>query len=490
MANSKNQGSIFTPQAILYTGMVLGLLAILYVSVKFGFIFGLAASCIPLVFYVIVYSIKNPYWAYTLLFIVNYFIMGLTRYVPELPGGVVVDTLIMSCITILLIRSCYRDAGWARAKNGLTLAAIVWMVYCIFELFNPMAVSAAWIKSIRGVAMYFFFISILTPILFYRYKDFKRILFIWTLLTLCAVAKAYMQRNWGFDVFEKRWLYESGGMTTHIIYSGIRYFSIYTDAGNFGSGMGFAMVVFSIAAFYYKNIWVRLYFLAVAFAAGYGMIISGTRGALAVPFAGYALYIFLSKNKTAILLGTTTLVGAFIFLNFTTIGQSNALVRRMRSAFDTEDASLNVRLDNQRLIREYLADKPFGTGLGMGGGKAKEFAPDAYLSQIPTDSWYVMIGTETGIVGLVLYLGILLYILLTGCYWVLFKIKDKQLRGFMAAILAGIFGMMVSSYGNEIFGQLPSGIIIYMCQAFVFLSLRYDKEITENRLEEKHEYDE
>ncbi len=475
----KYKSAFFSPQTVMFTGLLLGSLAVGYVTVKMGLIFGLIFSALPLLLYAAIYALNSPYWAYTALFVLNYYIMGMIRYIPSLMGGVVLDSLIMISIAVLLIRSCYKAVPWKNAKTGLMFAALIWFIYCLMELFNPMGTIQGWMTSIRGISLYFFFTAVLTPIIFYRYRDLQRILVIWSILTLTAVLKAQIQRTFGFDAFEKRWLYESGGMTTHIIYSGIRYFSFYTDAGTFGSGMGLAMVVFSIVGLYCKNKWYKLYFFAVAFLAAYGMTISGTRGALIVPFTGYAIYLMISKRTSIMLLGAAALFAAFAFFNFTTIGQGNALIRRMRSTFNRDDASLNVRLDNQKLLWDYMKDKPFGSGLGMGGGKAKAYAPNAFLSQIPTDSWYVLIWTETGIIGLAMHLMILFYALLKGCYLSLFRLKDPELRGIVAALTAGIFGIMVSAYGNEILGQLPTGIIIYMSMAFIFMSPIYDKEIAE-----------
>lgn len=478
-------------QGYLYVGLLLGVFAIAYAILKLGYVVGAAIAVLPLVTYIILYCIKYPYWAFTLVFIINYFIMGVIRYFPSVPGGVVMDCLIMFCVFTLLVRTAYKKVGWDRVRNGLTIAALIWLVYCFLELFNPLSVSAqAWASSIRGYAIYFFVIVILTPIIFYRYKDLKRILAVWSVLTLLAVAKAWYQRHYGFDAGELNWLFVRGGYTTHIIHSGVRYFSFFSDAANYGGGMGLSMVVFSIVALFFKNRWVKFYYLAVAFAAAYGMVISGTRGALAVPFAGYMLYILISRQTKIVVGGAALLLAAFVFLNYTHIGHGNALVRRARSAFNTEDRSLQVRLENQRLLRDYMKDKPFGVGLGLGGGKAKQYAPTAFASQIPTDSWFVMIWVESGIVGLILNLCVLFYILGYGMWIVMFRLKDKQLRGITGALVAGIFGVMVSSYGNEILGQFPTGMIIYMSQAFIFISPRFDRELADaKRKKELHEHE-
>ena len=36
---------------------------------------------------------------------------------------------------------------------------------------------------------------------------------------------------------------------------------------------------------------------------------------------------------------------------------------------------------------------------------------------------------------------------------------------------------MVASYGNGVLGQMPTGIIIYMSMAFLFMAEKFDKEL-------------
>ncbi len=466
-------------RTVMYGLLLLGGLLIAMIAARFGFVAGMVFAAVPLVAFVGFTVMANPYWGLMIVFTVNYFILGLTRYIPDMPGGVVMDVLLGLTLLGVFIQTCYRKQNWSLAANGLTVVSSIWMLYCFLEIFNLENSSVeAWFTSIRGVAFYFFIMSILTPVLFGHYRDLKRVLYMWSVFTLIAVLKAWIQKTYGFDGYELRWLYMRGE-STHLIRSGVRYFSIYTDAANYGAGMGFAMVVFSICAIVTKKLGPKLYFLAVAFFAAYGMMISGTRGAIAVPFAGYALYILLSKNWKVIITFSIALVAAYFFLNHTKYLHGNAYVRRMRSAFNTEDLSFIARLENQRKMAVYLKDRPFGVGIGMSGGKAKRFAPYAYMSQLPTDSWYVMLWAETGIVGLILYLGILFYLLVRGSYIIMFKIKDRTLRGVLGALLSGIFGVMVCSYGNEILGQFPTGFIVYTGLAFVFLGPHFDKQIAE-----------
>lgn len=469
-------------RTVMYGLMILGGLLIALLSASFGILAGLAVAVIPLGIFLIFSIIANPYWGMIAIFVANYFAMALLRYVPGFSAGIMLDTVISLTVIGILIQACYRSIDLSRSMNGLTAAAAVWMLYCILEIFNMESASfQAWFTSIRGVAGYFLIMALITPVVMHKWRDLRLVLYVWSGLTLIAVLKAYIQKTFGFDAAELHWLYVGGGYTTHIIYSGIRYFSIFSDAANFGATMGLSMVTFSLCALVVKKPWVKIYFFAVAFFALYGLLLSGTRGALAVPFAGYALYILLSRNWKMIVLFTIGMIGAYVFLNHTMYLHGNTYIRRMRSAFNVEDPSFQLRLSNQRKMRGYLSTRPFGVGVGMGGGKAKVYAPKAYMSQIPTDSWFVMIWAETGIVGLLLYIAILIYVLIRCSYIILFKVKDRTLGGVLAGMLCGIFGIIVSSYGNEILGQLPTGIILYMLLAFIFMGPMFDEQIRKER---------
>lgn len=483
-------GSITTPVSVprlIVWALLAGGVAVLAMTfTKYGVLAGLAVSAIPAALCILWVTLRDPGLSMLGLFVVNYFIMALTRYAHDLPFGLILDALIFYNILIISLQAMMHRIEWKRASSGLTVVAAIWVAYCTLEVVNPESVSVAgWFSSVRSVAFYFFFITVLTQLTMSEYKYLKYMLIVWSVLTLIAVAKACIQKFIGFNAAENYWLFVLGGRSTHIIRSGVRYFSFFSDAANFGASMGLSMVVFSISALYYRNPWIKAYLLLVAAAACYGMLISGTRSALAVPFIGYTAFIMMSRNIKVIVAGILLVLAAFVFLKFTTIGQGNAIVRRARSAFNTQDASFQVRLENQAKLRELMRDKPFGAGLGHGGGKAKTFAPDAPLSQIPTDSWFVMIWVETGVVGILLHIGILLYILARGAWLVVFKLRNVQLRGFTAALTAGISGIVVMAYANEVLGQIPTGAILYMCMGFIFLAPRFDRELTRKEILDK-----
>ncbi len=447
-----------------------------YLMAKGGLIVAIFLLILPFVLIILNRIFNAPYFGFIVVFIANFFVLGLNRYVPG-PLGLAIDGLLILTFLSLFFRSFSQPVDWSLAKSDLTLLAGIWFGYALFELVNPEAVSrAAWFYAMRGMSLYMVLTIPLTFIIMNREKDLNLIFMLWGTFSLLGTLKGLMQLYIGVDPFEQRWLNE-GGAVTHLLFGKLRIFSFYTDAGQFGASQGQAGVVFGILAMHAKKIRFKLFYAIVALAGIYGMMISGTRGAIAVPIMGFALYFVLMKNVKIMILGAIMGVAVFVFFKYTTIGQGNYQIRRMRSAFDPNDASLQVRLENQRKLKTYLATRPFGGGLGSAGNWGKRFSPNTFLANTATDSWYVAIWAEQGIVGLLLHLFILFYILIKSSYVLMFKIRNDWLKFRMIALLSGFFGIMVASYGNGVLGQMPTGIIIYMSMAFLFMAEKFDKEL-------------
>lgn len=450
-----------------------------FVILRFGIIPGILVSLAPLLVAGLIILLNKPFWAFIILFVMNYYISGLSRYIPGISPGIVMDILLFMTIAVLILQSFKKTSqyNFSRVANPVTVLSLIWFIYCALQIFNPISSSSlAWIMNVRGIGVYFLLISVVTSLFLKKYKHLNTIMIIWAILALTAVTKAVLQKTVGFDFAESRWLAE-GARSTHILYTGIRYFSFFTDAGNFGSGMGFTSVVFLISGFNIKKISRKILYIITGLACLYAMVISGTRGSLVIPFIGLLYYSFISKNFKAIVSSLILIVFIIGFLKFTFIGHSYQYIRRMRSVFNEQDASFRGRIDNQRIVKELMRDKPFGVGIGMMRSKATAYRPHPVLSTIPHDSWYILIWAELGIVGLVLYLFILFYILMHGSYLVLFKLKNRELRGVVSSILCGLFGLYAAAYSLEIFGQFPNAYIIFICMTVVFLSPIYDKEL-------------
>ena len=237
-------------------------------------------------------------------------------------------------------------------------------------------------------------------------------------------------------------------------------------------------VVFTISAFFVESKWLRIYFLCIAIGGLYGMGISGTRAAMGVIMGGMLMVTVIAKNWKALLGGIIISISVFVFFNYTNIGSGNQYIHKMRSSFHpSTDASYQVRVENRQRMKELMAKKPLGYGIGLsraGNFESKEQMP------YPPDSWLISVWVETGIVGLILYLSIH-GILFAWCSWILmFKVRNKSLRGLIAAWLCMDAGFFIASYVNDIM-QYPNQLPVYIGFALCFAAPHIDKRISEEK---------
>ena len=195
-------------------------------------------------------------------------------------------------------------------------------------------------------------------------------------------------------------------------------------------------------------------------------------------------YALISKSWKSLIISVTIVAGAFSFFYFTNIANGNQYVRKMRSAFrPTEDASYQLRVENRRRMKELMSVRPFGYGVGL--SKGERFSPKE-LMPYPPDSWLVSVWVETGIVGLVIYLG-LHGVLFAWCAWILlFKIMSKRLRGLLAAWLCMNAGFFISAYANDVM-QYPNSIVVYTGFALCFAGPYIDKMMQKEEEDEEKE---
>lgn len=414
---------------------------------------------------------------YTAVFL-NFTILGLSRYI-DFQVGLLMDGILFTTLFALIFNRFYDKIDWTPANKDITFLALIWLGYSVFELVNPEAHSfAASINGVRGISLYMLMVVVFTLLFFDTNLKVDIFLYLWGILSVLATLKGMMQQFIGVDSYEQAWL-DAGGAITHVLFGKLRIFSFMSDAGQFGAHQAYTAVVLGIIAISETNLRKKIFFAIVAVLGIYGMLLSGTRGAIAVPFAGFGTYFVLKKNKAVMAAGFVMIIVMFVFFKYTTIANNVDQVRRMRTAFDPNDASLQVRLENQRTLSVYLATRPFGGGLGHAGVKAKKYLPNAFLSNVATDSWFVMIWAEQGVIGLLLHLFILFYIVIKSSYNVMFRIRDPMLKMKMAGLTAGMVGIMVASYGNAVLGSMPTALCIYISMALMMDTEKFDTPLTQ-----------
>jgi len=471
----ENSGSvgITKPKTLLLLLIAAVLFAVILAKLK---VVGLAILFVIIFGGIYIYKLfNNPIIGFYTAIALNFIVLGVARYIPGLPLGFGIDGILILTYLALFFSRFKERIDWSPAKKDITFFAAIWLGYCIFQIVNPEARSIeAWIAG-RGIGFYFFLFIPLTFVLINTNKKLDLFLYVWSIFSILATMKGMIQLFIGVDSIEQAWL-NAGAAKTHILFGKLRIFSFMSDAGQFGANQGFSGVVAIIYSMSKKGL-PKLFFIIVGVLGLYGMMISGTRGAISVPLVGFMTYFVLSKKLKVLSLGIAFLVIIFIFFKFTSIGQGNDQIRRMRTAFDPNDASLQIRLDNQEIFKKYLASRPFGGGIGHAGDKAQRFLPNAFLSHVATDSWYVMIWSETGIVGLTMHLFILFYVILKASYKVMFEIRDPITKLKISALIAGMAGVMVASYGNAVFGQMPTALLMYASMAIMLNPETFDTPI-------------
>jgi len=448
-------------------------------TIHFGIVvpvFGIGLSAVLLYLYKIIQDLK---WGFYLLLAANFFSVGLTRYV-SLPLGLLIDFILLLLFVIFFLKK-FKNISWKPLSNPVFIIVSIWMLINILEIANPQAKSIeAWFYAMRGVVLYFFLTLLVSYLCLDQKKDFQWFIYLWFLFSILGTLWGMKQFFIGLDSAEKAWLNVPGNLSTHLLFGRLRVFSFYSDAGQFGASQAHTALVASILTLSSKKIKEKLFFGLTAVLCFYGMLISGTRGAFAIPIIGFLTYLVLIRNFKVVAVGLSTMTILFVLLKFTFIGQGNYQIQRLRSSLDPNDASLQVRITNQKKLAVYLNTHFLGGGVGSGGYWGQRFSPNTFLANLALDSWYVRIAAEYGYAGLLFYISMILFIL----YKSLRKIKnepDPNLKTQLIALFCGLSGIIVASYSNQVLGQMPTGIIIYM--SIVFLTqIKLTAQTDENKL--------
>ena len=453
---------------------LLFLLAV-YEFVHAGFT-SFAIICLSPVFILVIYLLFRykmaAFWA---LLFVNYFVQMKNS---PLPSGVPMSLwnemfeLTLIAIAILDIRE---ESRFGRCINMMLFAIMIWCGFLTIEILNDtcgLGINIpAWFTSFRLMGLQLIWILLVFSIYISSPDILIRYLRFWAFLSLFSVYWTWKQKNIGFTEIEYAWVYNGPGRVTHILNGGtlIRYFSTFSDAASYGCNAAAAAVTFIIIAITSKIKMEKLFFLIVGICVIWGMFQSGTRTAIFCMAAGFIVFIFLSKSfKIAIPFGIFfTLFMAFLI--FTDIGNGNQQIRRMRSAFDRNDASANVRDINKAAIKKYLRDAPWGLGIASTQENIPKNNKYFKLSEIPPDSEYVYIWQHTGIIGISVFVICIFIMFIGACWIVMFKLKSPSLIGVGGGLCSAFIAMQLGGYANQVLFQYPNGLTFFGGLAIVYI---------------------
>ncbi|WP_421943938.1 O-antigen ligase family protein [Pedobacter sp.] len=395
------------------------------------------------------------------------------------PIGILIE-VIMLLAFISAIFSVPKE-NWKNLNNDLFYLFLFWFFISVLEVANPAGASTlGWLKEIRSAAEYPLLIVMLYFLTFTKVKDLDNFLIIVIALSTLAAIDGIKQLHIGLSRGDIMFL-QYGGATTHLIWGRLRVFSFYSEAAQFGASQAHIGLLTLILALGPVKKNVRILLLTCSALMLYGMLISGTRGAMFALVPGAFVAIILSKKFKVLILGGALAILFLCFLKFTSIGDGNYNIYRFRSSLNPDDPSLNVRLASQRVLKEYMSNIPFGGGLGVIGSNGMAYNSDKFLSKVQPDSYWVKIWAMYGIVGFTIWISIMLY-LLGKCCGIVWRIEDEGLKIKGIALTSGFAGILFCSYGNEVINTMPSTIIVYASLVFVYIMPKLDNELKERKL--------
>lgn len=430
---------------------------------------------LPLMVPVVYVSFTWQMVVFWILFVFNYFLQFFSK-LQMLPSGIPMSIynemfeLLLLGIAIIDIR---QTQYFERTTNLMLLALLCWCGFCTLEVLNDtcgLGINvAAWYSGARMMAfqlLYAFLVFTLYISTAERLTNFIKVL---AVLSLFSVFWTWKQAYLGLTPVENSWL-QNVGRTTHLLNGGtlIRYWSTHNDAANYGINAASTAILFTVMAITTRLRRDRIFFIVTAMLILWGMFQSGTRTAVFCYIIGFMVFLVLSKSFKIMI--PSVIVGGIMLalLIFTDIGNGNQQIRRMRSAFDRNDASANVRTINQQAIKKYIKDAPWGIGIGSNFENVPANNKYRKLSTIPPDSEYVFIWVHTGPIGLTVFL-VTTAIMFLGACSVVFRLKSRSLLGVGAGLCGAFASMQLGGYGNQVLMQFPNCLMFYGGLAIVYV---------------------
>ena len=397
-----------------------------------------------------------------ILMLIIGFSLELVRKYTSAPVGVSLDALLV-VFGISLAAQVARTRDFSFARHPVSYFVLAWMYYCAFEFFNPWTPTRmAWVYTVRSLAglLFLYFIALRA---FDSVRKIKTVVKVILALGLASALWGLHQEFNGFTQAELAWLYADEKRLELIYQWGrLRVFSFFADPTTCGIIMGYLGAMCCVLMVGPYKLWQRaalfLALVAMLLCMGY----AGSRTPIAMFPVGLAFFVLLYPRKHILLIGAVVFAfGTLAMMR----SSSNPVLYRIQSAFKPgQDASVQVRLDNQKLIQPFIRAMPIGSGLGTTGEWGARFAPGFWLSTFAHDSGLVRIAVEAGYLGLTLYCLFLFTIMYTGIRQY-FRARDPTIKNLTLAIVVVMFCLIVASYPQEAIPMLPTSLMFYVLLA-------------------------
>jgi energy-converting hydrogenase Eha subunit B len=300
----------------------------------------------------------------------------------------------------------YASQKWGKSSRagmlrGWVIALVGWCLLLVLMPFQPLLVS---LVGLRGNA---FFIPVLLLGSRLKDRDLRELAGGMAVLNLVAIGFASAEYVLGVERF-----FPESAVTQIIYLSGdvaggfFRIPAIFSSAHAYGGTM-VASLPYLIGA--WERATTRRYRLLIMFGIGaamIGILMSNTRQNFILGSAMVLVAIFLRRRKSSGLVAFALLVGLVIWAAAT-----NARFQRFKSLGDTDAVADRIAGSVNRTFFEILSEYPMGNGLGGGGTSIPYFLQGQVRDPIGMENEYARILGEQGIIGLVLWIGFVLWFL-------------------------------------------------------------------------------
>ena len=425
-------------------------------------------TILPLVFVILLIFSKKYYLVLNIMVVTAFLIPLLIRYIGGVPYGLLIDFFLLY-IGVSLIFNKKISIEKNMLNNPLIIISFLWFLVSLISFFNPLSTNKiAWLYANRAFSIYSLMIIFLVLQFFRDQKMLDKFLTVWGIMAVFGTLWGIKQLFFGVSATEQQWL-DAGARSTHVLWGRLRVFSFFTDASQFAAHQAHTALVFGILGISQKKMSKKILYILFSLITLYGLIISGSRGPLAIVFVGILVYIIMLNRVAINFWSLLILSGAFVFLKFTFIGQSVYQINRMRTALNPENnPSFQIRMDRIEQLTAFMSNNPLGFGVGSAGNWAQRFYQSGPEILKYTDGLYISVWMQTGILGLSIKI-ILILILAVYLGILIARMKNQSHKNIGIALYAPFCGLMVADFANNLSTQLPSGVIVPITLAIIFL---------------------
>jgi len=391
-----------------------------------------------------------------------------------IPGNLIVT----GALPCMLVAGCY-FLKLARGKRtfNFEIFDLFVLMFCVIIFFGG-AVSVSKTGSIRPAMMYLCFtLMYFVGVNMIRSKEMIMRSMAAVMLSAFSVAAIGMYQNYSGKGTSVIW--QDVSMFTDI--SG-RVVSTLENPNVLAWYLVLTMPFMIVSAFIAENVRARMPYVICAFVSLMCLVYTWSRGSwLGFIFLCLILFIIISRKSIAVYLGFV------IMIPFTPLVLPDTIVQRFMSIGNIADSStsyrVNIWLGTLRMIRENLIE-----GIGIGRDPFRIVYPGYSLAGIEgaphSHSLYFQILTETGLIGLIVFIFIIFF-LLQYCLTAMKKSSEKYIKLYIAAGMCAIAGMLVNGLTDYIWYNYRVYLAFWLVIALTAAICRFSLK---NQFQNNQEY--